>query len=147
MSLFRYIPFRNKSNLFRISVDHSPHLNLLILPHSTFSLATPRNAQNQVFAKVPNGSPAGFYRVCTMVANANHSPHLFFCADVGSRRLLTISRSVKVAENAGTNNNAVDSSSSSSSSTTTTSTAAATTTAKAKGGKKTGKRESKMKEV
>jgi transcription initiation factor TFIID subunit 15 len=35
---------------------------------------TPANADNQVFANVTGGLPAGFYRVCTMVANANHSP-------------------------------------------------------------------------
>jgi transcription initiation factor TFIID subunit 15 len=31
-------------------------------------------SNGQVFANVPNGLPAGFYRACTMVANANHSP-------------------------------------------------------------------------
>jgi transcription initiation factor TFIID subunit 15 len=35
---------------------------------------TPLNQDSQVFAAVPGGLPAGFYRVCTMVANANHSP-------------------------------------------------------------------------
>ena len=35
---------------------------------------TPADGQNNVFANVTGGLPAGFYRVCTMVSNANHSP-------------------------------------------------------------------------
>jgi hypothetical protein len=33
-----------------------------------------QDGNNQLTATVTNGLPAGFYRVCTLVGNANHSP-------------------------------------------------------------------------
>jgi transcription initiation factor TFIID subunit 15 len=107
---------------------------------------TAPNADNEVFANVTGGLPAGFYRVCTMVANANHSPLQMPVAQRGAQ---DDCKYFSVGQDSGDDNNddtaddgSADTSDDTSTATaddtatsTSTSSAAATTTAAAKGGK------------
>jgi transcription initiation factor TFIID subunit 15 len=107
---------------------------------------TPADAQNNVFANVTGGLPSGFYRVCTMVANANHSPLQMPVAQRGAQddcKYFSVGQGNNNGGNKGnnkqdktadSNDDTTDDSNDDSTSTSTTSTAASTNTAAAKKG-------------
>src|SRR5277367_2054320 len=103
---------------------------------------TPLNQDSQVFAAVPGGLPAGFYRVCTMVANSNHSPLQMPVAQRGAQDDCHYFSVGQGAGNQAKSQNQQVASSSTDTATTTATTSAsasASATTKAKGGKKTAK--------
>jgi len=111
---------------------------------------TPSNAQGQVFANVPNGLPAGFYRVCTMVANANHSPLQMPVAQRGAQddcHYFSVGQgsgnaqadSAAAASNSSSTTTTTSATSTATASATSTTTSAAAANTKGKGGKKGGK--------
>lgn len=100
---------------------------------------TPADANSKVIAKVPNGLPAGFYRCCTMVANANHSPLQMPVAQRGAQddcRYFSAGQGAAAGSGAGTGTQNVVVASSAAAADAATSAAPAAATSAAAGGRK-----------
>jgi transcription initiation factor TFIID subunit 15 len=82
----KYLPHPFTTNIQDLGGSFTPSAPLDASKFAFFlGINNAGDGNGNVVAKVPNGLPAGFYRCCTMISNANHSPLQMPVAQRGSQ--------------------------------------------------------------
>jgi transcription initiation factor TFIID subunit 15 len=82
----KYLAFLSTTNIQDLGGSFTPSSPLDASKFAFFlGINNAGDGNGNVVAKVPNGLPKGFYRCCTMISNANHSPLQMPVAQRGSQ--------------------------------------------------------------